>query len=122
MAISIHLLAALWAIVAGISQLLARKGTRLHKVVGWSWMVAVTVVAVSSFWIKGFMNVLWGFSPIHLLSIWVLFCVVAAVHSARVGNIKRHKAFAVGAFFGVIGAGLGALAPGRLAILKVTAG
>jgi len=114
MAISIHFFAALWAIVAGTSQLLTRKGTRLHKVVGWSWMVSMVVVAISSFWLTGFMDVLWGSSPIHLLSIWVLFCVASSIYSARVGNIKSHKAFAVGAFFGVIGAGLGALAPGRL--------
>jgi|TARA_R110000764_G_scaffold107248_2_gene193080 uncharacterized membrane protein len=33
---------------------------------------------------------------------------------ARKGNIKRHKIFTTGAFFGLIGAGLGTLAPGRL--------
>lgn len=114
MAITIHLAAALWALLAGSSQLLTQKGTKLHKVVGWSWMAAMVVVPISSFWLTGFMNLFWGYSPIHLLSIWILVCVGVSLYSVRTGNIKRHRAFAVGAFYGVVGAGLGTLAPGRL--------
>ena len=114
MAVTLHLIAALWALLAGGFQLLTRKGTQLHRVVGWSWMTAMVIVAVSSFWLTGFMDVFHGYSPIHLLSVWVLVCVAVSVYSARAGHIRRHRAFAVGAFIGVIGAGLGALAPGRL--------
>lgn len=114
MAITIHLTAAIWVFLAGINQLFARKGTKVHKIVGWSWMVAMVIVAVSSFWLTGFMDLFWGFSPIHLLSIWILVCVAVSLYSARTGNIKRHRAFAVGAFYGVIGAGIGILAPDRL--------
>ncbi len=77
-------------------------------------MIAMIIVAISSFWLTGFMNLLWGYSPIHLLSIWVLVCVMVSITSARSGNIKRHKAFAAGAFYGVIGAAIGTLMPGRL--------
>lgn len=114
MALSIHLIAAFWALVAGAGQLLAPKGTRLHRLVGWSWMLSMAVVAISSFWLTGFMDLLWGYSPIHLLSVWTLFCIFISIHSVRSGNIRRHKLFATGAFFGVVGAGMGALAPGRL--------
>lgn len=114
MATSVHLIAALWALLAGISQLYMRKGTRVHRVVGWSWMTAMVVVAISSFWLTGFMNLFWGYSFIHLLSIWILVCVTVSLYAVRTGNIKRHRGFAVGAFYGVIGAGIGALAPGRL--------
>lgn len=110
----IHLSAAVWALLAGTSQLLGQKGTPLHRAVGWSWMIAMVVVAVSSFWLTGLMDVLWGYSPIHLLSIWTLICVVASIAAARKGNIRRHKAFAAGAFFGVVGAAIGTLMPGRL--------
>ncbi|RLU00236.1 MAG: hypothetical protein D9N14_07020 [Ketobacter sp.] len=55
-----------------------------------------------------------GYSPIHLLSVWVIFCVVKSVQGARSGNLRRHKAFAVGAYLGAVGAALGALAPGRM--------
>ncbi len=114
MALTIHLNAALWAILSGVSQIVASKGTKVHKVIGWSWMTAMVIVALSSFWLTGFMNLLWGYSPIHLLSIWILVCVAVSIYSAKTGNIKRHRGFAIGAFLGVIGAGIGALAPDRL--------
>lgn len=34
MALTIHLTAALWAMLADVSQIFARKGTRMHKVFG----------------------------------------------------------------------------------------
>ena len=114
MALTIHLTAALWALLAGISQLSAPKGTKLHRMVGWSWMLAMVIVAISSFWLTGFMELFWGYSPIHLLSIWILVCVAVSLYSARTSNIKRHRRFAVGAYYGVVGAGIGALAPDRL--------
>lgn len=114
LALSIHLLAALVAIAIGAAQLAGRKGTRQHKFIGWTWMAAMVVVAVSSFWLQGFMDLIWGLGPIHLLSLWILVCVTAAVYSARVGKIRTHKNFTVGAYCGVVGAGLGALAPGRM--------
>ena len=58
MALSIHLVAAIFALIAGASQIVGQKGTRLHKVIGWSWMVSMVIVAVSSFWLTGFMDVL----------------------------------------------------------------
>lgn len=114
MAVTIHLTAALWTVLAGVAQLYSQKGTRQHKIIGWSWMVAMVTVAISSFWLTGFMDLLWGYSPIHLLSVWILFCVAISIYAARTGNIKRHRGFAVGAFFGAVGAGLGTLAPGRM--------
>ncbi|WP_347332888.1 DUF2306 domain-containing protein [Marinimicrobium locisalis] len=114
MALAIHLFAALGALLAGASQLVSPKGTKLHKVVGWFWMGAMVTVAVSSFWLTGLMDVIWGYSPIHILSLWTLFCVAASLYFVKTGNIRRHRGFAVGAFIGVVGAGLGTLLPGRL--------
>ncbi|MES2537681.1 MAG: hypothetical protein V4632_17615 [Pseudomonadota bacterium] len=74
----------------------------------------MTTTAVSSFWLLGFFPNS-RFSPIHLLSVWVPVCVVAAVHSALTNKINRHKRFTVGANLGLIAAGAGALLPGRLA-------
>ena len=114
MLLTLHISAAIWALVTGTIQLMARKGTVQHKFIGHSWMLAMVIVAVSSFGIREFTPVIGPFSLIHLLSIWVLICVAASIYFARVGNIKRHKRFAKGAFFGLVGAGIGALAPGRL--------
>jgi len=105
---SVHLVAASWVLVAGVVQLARIKGTLSHRALGWSWMLALSVVTVSSFWLHGF-NVFLGFSPIHLLSLWVLFCAGASIYHVRRGNIKRHRAFAVGAYIGAIVAGFGAV-------------
>ncbi len=110
-AIAIHLLAVLPAVVIGISQLLLPKGTRSHRAFGWAWVAAMAIVALSSFWIFGIDND--GFSVIHLLSVFVLLNLVAAIWSIRRGNVSAHKKFMVGTLLGLMGAGAGALAPGR---------
>jgi|CXWL01.1.fsa_nt_gi uncharacterized membrane protein len=117
LASAIHLAAVAPAVAIGVAQLLMVKGTRLHKVLGWAWVLAMVVVAVSSFWIlelrKGA-----GWSVIHLLSAWTLVSLACAIWFIRRGNVRAHKSFMVGTLLGLAGAGLGALAPGRfLAVL-----
>jgi uncharacterized membrane protein len=111
--IAIHLGAALPALALGALQLARAKGTRSHRALGWTWVALMTLAAVSSFWIfeirKG-----GGFSFIHLLSVWTLVALACAIHFIRRGNVRAHKGFMIGTFVGLAGAGLGALAPGRL--------
>ena len=115
MPVTIHLTAALCVLVLGGGQLLRPKGTTAHKLLGRLWMGMMVVAAVSSFRLHGTNEWFMGFGPIHILSVWVLVCVVVSVSAARRGNIRRHRGFAVGAFWGTVGAGIGALAvPGRL--------
>lgn len=115
MPIYIHLVAAFWVLLAGGAQLALKKGTGTHKLIGWTWMLAMMVVSISSFWISGFVDWFFGYGPIHLLSIWVLICVTVSLTSARRGNVRLHKFYAVGAYFGTLGAALGALlVPDRL--------
>ncbi|HBM83967.1 MAG TPA: hypothetical protein DD808_06875 [Halieaceae bacterium] len=115
MSVYIHLAAALWVLAIGAFQLASTKGTPRHRVLGWSWMVAMMVAALSSFWLTSHLDWFMGYGPIHLLSIWVIICVVISVSAIRCGNIRRHRGFAVGAYLGTLGAAVGALAmPGRL--------
>ncbi|MCV2401863.1 DUF2306 domain-containing protein [Marinomonas sp. C2222] len=114
MFLALHITAAFFALISGAFQLAMPKGTKQHKFIGRFWMLAMTVTALSSFALKGFDPVIGSLSVIHFLSIWVLICVAASIYFAKVGNIKRHKNFAVGAFYGLVGAGFGTLAPGRL--------
>jgi uncharacterized membrane protein len=74
LAIPLHAFAAMAAFVLGIVQFAAPKGTLPHRTLGWIWVVLMLSVAISSFWIHQIRLVgLW--SPIHLLSISVLFTV-----------------------------------------------
>ena len=109
---AIHLAAVLPALAIGVTQLLMTKGTRLHKSLGWLWVLAMVVVAVSSFWIMELRKSV-GFSVIHLLSLWTLIALACAVWFIRRGNVRAHKGFMVGTLLGLAGAGIGALMPGR---------
>ncbi|MDD1779876.1 DUF2306 domain-containing protein [Enterovibrio sp. ZSDZ35] len=115
MTVEIHLIAAIWLLIAGTMQLIMRKGTQLHKVLGRSWMLAMVIVAFSSFGLPGFVDWFMGYGPIHLLSLWVLFCVYQSVRAIKRGNINKHRAYATGAFYGAVGAAIAAvLVPNRL--------
>ena len=90
--IPFHAIIAIFAIVVGGVQLVLKKGTPLHKFMGWVWVSLMLIVCFTSFFIHK-LN-LWGkYSPIHLLSIWTIIAVVLGVYFARIGNVKRHKFF-----------------------------
>ena len=71
------------ALVLGIVQFAAPKGTLPHRTIGWIWAALLLAIAISSFWIHGKSNRMIGvWSPIHLLSISVLFTVTADLTAA----------------------------------------
>lgn len=113
-AIQLHALAALSAFVLGILQFVAPKGTLPHRAVGFVWLALMLVVALSSFWIHEIR--LWGpWSPIHLISIYVLIMIPIAVYLARRHNIRGHARTVIGMFVGgLVIAGLFTLLPGRI--------
>lgn len=88
--ISVHALGAIAAMVFGAIQLLAAKGTRRHRWLGYAWVGIMVVVSVSSFWIHEIR--VWGlFSPIHLLSILVLGMLAYSIHAVRHGKVVAHR-------------------------------
>ncbi|MFM2422242.1 MAG: hypothetical protein RL291_772 [Pseudomonadota bacterium] len=113
-AIRIHAFAAMAAFGIGLWQLLGRKGTVPHRVLGWLWVGLMAIVALSSFWISELKS--WGpFSAIHLLSIFVLIQLPLAVMAARRHNIRAHKITMVSMFFGaLVVAGAFTCLPGRI--------
>ena len=106
----IHIIFALSSIFLGALILFMRKGTRKHRFIGRIWVVSMVITCISSFWLVEIFG-FWG--PIHLLSIWTLFCLFQAIRSIRVKNIKKHKGYMKGAYYGLVIAGLAALMPGR---------
>ncbi len=55
------------------------------------------------------------FGIIHVLSVVVLAMVTLAILSARAGRIRAHRRFVIGLYAGaILGAGSGALMPGRM--------
>ena len=111
--VAIHLFASLYALITGAVQLAMPKGTRLHKYLGRSWMFAMLVTSISSFWINSFYPLWYHLGAIHLLSVWVIFCVIMSTTAAIKKNIKSHKAYALGSYIGLLGAGIGTFFSGR---------
>lgn len=113
MQIKIHVAGALSAFSIGVVLLLAPKGFRFHKTLGWAWVVAMAVTAVSSFFITGiFQNT---YSPIHALSAWTLIGLPFGISAIRQRNVQKHRQTMTGMFVGGMAiAGLFTFLPGRL--------
>ena len=115
--IKLHLGFAVVALLLGGIQLLGKKGTALHKLLGRIWVAQMLVICLSSFWIRELMpdSKVFGYSPIHLLSIFVLVQMVRGVYFATVGNIAKHRQVMVSSYVGgLLIAGAFTFYPGRL--------
>src|SRR5436190_19453530 len=112
--IQIHALAAIIAFAVGLVQLTAPKGTIPHRLIGWSWVMLMLTVAVSSLFIHKIR--LWGpWSPIHLLSILVLVTLPLAVMHARRHDVAQHRMAMLMVFPGaLVLAGGFTFLPGRI--------
>jgi uncharacterized membrane protein len=113
-AIQLHAVAAIGAVVIGLVQFVRRKGTFSHRTFGWIWAGLMLTIAITSFWISEIK--LWGpWSPIHLLSIFVLFNVPFAVWLARKHKVRAHRGWMIGIFAGaLVIAGIFTFVPGRI--------
>lgn len=114
LAIQLHLATILIALISTAVILPMEKGTRLHRITGWIWAVSMMTTAVITFWISTF-DAFFGFSPIHVFSLIVLYNVPFAIISIRRGNVEAHKNAMLGVTVGALGtAGLFTLLPGRV--------
>ncbi len=112
--IIIHAFAALAALVLGVIQLAGPKGTAMHRIIGWSWVVLMAIIAISSFNIQ-VIKQFGPFSLIHLLSVLVLVMLPLAIFYARKRNIIGHRKTMTRLFLGgLVVAGIFTLMPGRV--------
>jgi uncharacterized membrane protein len=97
-AIKIHLVAALAALVLGGVLMSLRKGRTFHRVAGWVWVSLVSVTAGSTLFITSLNHGKW--SLLHLFTGWVLIVLPLAVIWARRHNVARHRRTMMGLFYG----------------------
>ncbi len=113
-AIPVHAFAAMAAFGLGVIQFAAPKGTLPHRTLGWVWVGLMLSVAISSFWIHQ-IRLVGPWSPIHLLSIFVLVTVPLAVWRAHQHRVVDHRRIMISVFSGaLVIAGLFTLLPGRI--------
>ena len=70
-AIQFHVATIVPAALLGAYLLARPKGTPVHRLLGKVWLVLMVVSSASTFFIHA-IDVLMGFSPIHLLSVYVI--------------------------------------------------
>ena len=113
-AIPVHAFAAMTAFMLGIVQLAAPKGTLPHRTLGWIWVCLMLAVPISAFWIHE-IRLVGPWSPIHLLSIFVLITVPLAVWKAHRHQVADHRRIMISIFSGaLVIVGLFTLLPGRI--------
>ena len=113
-AISLHAFAAMSAFVLGLVQFAAPKGTLPHRTIGWVWVLLMLAVAISSFWVHQ-IRLVGPWSPIHLISIFVLIMLPLAVWRAHRHQVSEHRRAMIAIFSGaLVVAGLFTLLPGRV--------
>jgi uncharacterized membrane protein len=117
MAIQVHVATVVAAALIGVLLIAGLKGTRLHRRLGYAYMVAMFGTAVVTLFIPpaSFGPHLGPFGPLHLFSLFTLIGVPAALWFARRGQWLIHGRIMGGLFVGGIGiAGIGAFMPGRI--------
>jgi uncharacterized membrane protein len=94
-------------ILGAFNLLYERKGSRVHKTIGYIWTLCMYWTIISSFWIREINH--GKFSLIHFLSVFTFFSLTMGIYAAKKHNIKAHKGFMRGSYFGLLGAFVGAL-------------
>ena len=114
-AIVVHLVFAASALVLGPVALSARKGSRFHRSLGYAFVTLIVGASLSSIFIRDFkMPNLWGYTPIHILTVGALVGVGMALVAIARRNFAWHKRGMWSVYLGAcVGAGVFALLPGR---------
>lgn len=111
--LKLHVGGALTAFGIGTALMMGVKGRGLHKRLGYTWVVAMAVTAISSFFLTGLNGN--QFSWIHGLSAWTLIGLPMGIAAARRKDIKKHRKDMTNMFTGgMLVAGLFTFLPGRM--------
>lgn len=115
LAVQLHVAFALVALPVGPIVLFRTRRDRMHKRLGYLWVVAMAGLALSGLWIEAEFPGLGPFGPIHLFSVCALFGLGQGLWQIRGGNVAGHRAAMQSVWFGAMGlAGLFTLLPERL--------
>lgn len=110
--VQVHVYGAAGALALGALLMSLRKGVRLHRALGWIWAGLMGVVAFGSLFITGLNGDHWSF--IHLFAGWTLIALPIALVAARRRNVRLHRRFMTGLFYGgLVINGFIAFIPGR---------
>ena len=91
-AVIVHLVLAVAALVLGPFALLARKGSRLHRALGYGWVTLMLGAAASSVFIRDFrLPNLAGYTPIHILTVVTFVFIGRGLWLIARRRIAQHR-------------------------------
>ena len=110
-----HLLTACAALALGLVMLLRRKGTRSHRLLGWTWVALMGSTALATAFIRDYrLPNVFGYTPIHLFTLTVAVMLPLGIWYVKHGRIAGHRKTMSGLYIGAcVIAGLFTLLPGR---------
>jgi len=110
-----HLVTAVAALLLGLFMLLRRKGTRSHRLLGWTWVALMGSTALATVFIRDYrLPNLLGYTPIHLFTLTVALMLPLGIWFAKRGRIEGHRKTMRNLYIGAcVIAGLFTLLPGR---------
>ena len=85
-----HAIAAFGALAIAIVQFSMPKGTGVHRVLGWGFVILMGFVAISALWIHE-LRLVGPFSPIHLLIPVTLIGLWSSIRAVRRRDIAGHR-------------------------------
>ena len=111
--VQIHVGGAVTALVVGALIFTLRKGTGFHRLLGWTWVCSMIIVAATSIAMivdmGNSINALHVFTALTVISLW------GGLTGIRRGDVRRHAGSMTGLYVGgLIVAGLFAFLPGRM--------
>lgn len=113
--VQLHVAFALPAILVGPFAIFMRTSWRVHKQVGYVWVVAMLGLCLTGLAIPSYgLAVIGHLGPIHLFCFFGLHGVTNGIWLARQGRIAEHRVALKWTWFGAMGAaGLANFMPGR---------
>jgi uncharacterized membrane protein len=103
LAVQIHVVTVVPTFVIGTYQIFfSKKGEPFHRALGYAYLTLLTITCIDAMFIHEIMPKSWfyGFSPLHVLVLLTLACVVSALRAARAHNIPRHRSAVLGSYIG----------------------
>jgi uncharacterized membrane protein len=112
LSVQVHVAAAMLALVVGVIIFTLPKGTGFHRLLGWTWVSAMIVVAATSVVMIADMRS--GINALHIFTVVTVVSLWSGLTGIRRGDVKRHAGAMAGLYIGgLIIAGITAFIPGR---------
>ena len=111
--LQVHMVSAILGLTLGPVVLYRHRRDRVHKILGYVWVVAMASLALSSFWIEAFWSPFY-FGPLHGFAVLTLVSLWMGVRHAVNRNFEAHQAVFRSLYSnGLIIAGAFTFLPGR---------